>query len=248
MSVSTRTALRVLVPNDLRLVARDGLFLSAMVVVLPLAGLGLRWLLPLAADLVREWVALETYFALILAATLVAGQPVMLGFVLGVLFVEERDQGTLAALRTSPLSLRRLLGYRLLVAMLLNVVLTTLALALAGLVAVPLAPLLAAAALASLAVPIVALTYATFVKNKVQALMLLKPMQTWSMLPALLFFVPAPWPWIGSVVAPLYYPMRLFTSAADGAADWWLLMPGSVLCGLATAWLWQRFERDDSAR
>ena len=236
-------AMRVLVPNDVRLIWRDGFLLSFIMVVLPLACLGLHWLVPYVGGLVAEWVELEPYYGLILANVLVAGEPVLLGFVIGVLFIEERDEGTLLALQASPLSLRSFLGYRLLAAMVLNVLLTMVGVLLADLVSVSWLELLASAALASLAVPLVALVYAVYIKNKVQALMILKPVQIWGGVPTLLFFVPTPWQWIGSVPGPLYYPMRLFWGAADGQAEWWLMVPGLIIPGVALLWLLHRFER-----
>jgi fluoroquinolone transport system permease protein len=236
-------AMRVLAPNDLRLIWRDGFLLSFLMVVLPLACLGLHWLVPYVGGLVAEWVELEPYYGLILANVLVAGEPVLLGFVIGVLFIEERDEGTLLALQASPLSLRSFLGYRLLAAMVLNVLLTMVGVLLADLVSVSWLELLASAALASLAVPLVALVYAVYIKNKVQALMILKPVQIWGGVPTLLFFVPTPWQWIGSVPGPLYYPMRLFWSATDGQAEWWLMVPGLIIPGVALLWLLRSFER-----
>ena len=103
--------------------------------------------------------------------------------------------------------------------------------------------LVASAALASLAIPIIALVYAAFIKNKVQALMLLKPVQIWGGLPTLLYFVPEPWNWIASVPGPAYYPMRLFWTAAEGQAEWWILVPGVMVPGMALVWLFRRFER-----
>jgi len=237
-------AMGVLAPNDLRLIWRDGFLLSFMAFVLPLACLGVRWLVPFVGELVAQWVVLEPYYGLIVASVIIAGEPVMLGFVIGILFIEERDEGTLLALQASPLSLRSFLGYRLLVAMGLNVVLTTIGVYFAGLVSVSLFVILVSATLASLGVPLVALIYAIYIKNKVQALMLLKPVQIWSGLPTLLFFVPTPWQWIGSVLMPLYYPMRLFWGAADGQAEWWLIIPGFIIPGAALLWLLRRFERN----
>ncbi|MCZ6643155.1 MAG: hypothetical protein O7F71_16390 [Gammaproteobacteria bacterium] len=243
MNTHVIRAMGVLAPNDLRLIWRDGFLLGFIAFVLPLACLGLRWLVPFIGELVAQWVVLDPYYGLIVASAIVAGEPVMLGFVIGILFIEERDEGTLLALQASPLSLRSFLGYRLLVAMGLNVVLTTIGVYFAGLVSVSLFVILVSATLASLAVPLVALVYAIYIKNKVQALMLLKPVQIWSGLPTLLFFVPTPWQWIGSVPMPLYYPMRLFWSAADGQTEWWLIVPGLIIPGAALLWLLRRFER-----
>ena len=243
MNTQVFRAIRVLVPSDLRLIWRDGFLLSFLIFVMPLAALGLHWLAPYVGGLVAQWVELEPYYGLILANAVIAGEPVMLGFVVGLLFVEERDEGTLLALQSSPLSLRIFLGYRLVAAMMLNIVLTVIGIELANLVTVSWLELVASAALASLAIPIIALVYAAFIKNKVQALMLLKPVQIWGGLPTLLYFVPEPWNWIASVPGPAYYPMRLFWTAAEGQAEWWILVPGVVVPGMALVWLFGRFER-----
>jgi fluoroquinolone transport system permease protein len=234
-------ALRVLAPNDVRLIWRDG-FLLLVLVVMPLVCLGFRWLVPYLTGVVAEWVELERYYGLILAYIL-GQQPVLLGFVVGILFIEERDEGTLLALQATPLSLRSFLGYRLLAGMGLSVVLTCIGVPLAGLVSVSFLELLATAALASLAVPLVALGYAVYLQNKVQAVTSGKLVQGWAGLPALLFFAPTPWQWIGSVPVPLYYPMRLFWSAADGRPEWWLILPGLIVPGAAMLWLLRRFRR-----
>ena len=243
MNTQVFRAIRVLVPSDLRLIWRDGFLLSFLIFVMPLAALGLHWLAPYVGGLVAQWVELEPYYGLILANAVIAGEPVMLGFVVGLLFVEERDEGTLLALQSSPLSLRIFLGYRLVAAMMLNIVLTVIGIELANLVTVSWLELVASAALASLAIPIIALVYAAFIKNKVQALMLLKPVQIWGGLPTLLYFVPEPWNWIASVPGPAYYPMRLFWTAAEGQAEWWILVPGVGVPGMALVWLFRRFER-----
>lgn len=236
-------AVRVLGPNDIRLIWRDGFFLTFIIFILPVMGLVLRLIMPEVRELVSEWVELKDFYGLILASGLIASEPILLGFVIGILFVEERDEGTLLALQASPLSLRSFLAYRILSAMILNVVLTVIGIKLAGLVSVSWLELMVAASLASLGVPITVFVYAIYMRNKVQALMLLKPVQAWGALPVLLFFVPTPWQWIGSIFLPLYYPMRLFTGAANGNVEWWLVLPGVFIPGIAIYWLFRRFER-----
>ena len=233
---------RVLAPNDLRLIRRDP-WLLLLLIVMPLTALILRWLVPFVGDLVAEWVELERYYGLIVAGVVVGNQPVFLGAIIGLLFIEEREEGTLLALQASPISLRIFLGYRLLVAMGLSLVLTSIGVPLVGLVSVSLPQLLTAAALAALAVPLVGLVYAIYIPNRVQALIALRPVQFWGGLPVLLYFAPTPWQWVGSVPGPLYYPMRLFWGAAEGRAEWWLLLPGVLVQGAALLWLLRRFER-----
>ncbi len=242
MTAHVSRALRVLAPNDLRLIWRDS-FLLLVMLVTPLFCLVFRWLGPYLTGVVAEWVELERYYALILANFVIGGQPVLLGAVVGILFIEERDEGTLLALQATPLSLRSFLGYRLLAAMGLSVAITSIAVPLAGLVSVSWLETLAAALLASLGVPLVALSYAVFIQNKVQAVTAIKLVQAWGGMPVFLYFAPTPWQWIGSVPGPLYYPMRLFWSAAEGRAEWWLILPGLIIQGAALLWLLRRFER-----
>ena len=94
MSSHVLRAMRVLAPNDLRLIWRDGFLLTSVVFVLPLVGLLFRWLVPEVGGLVAQWVDLKPYYGLILANVLVAGQPVLLGFVIGVLFTHSSRPGT----------------------------------------------------------------------------------------------------------------------------------------------------------
>lgn len=242
MTTAVGRALRVLAPNDVKLVWRDS-FLLLMIFLLPATGVLLRWGLPYVAEVLAEWVVLEPYYGLIVGFFLVGQEPILLGAVIGFLFVEERDQGTLLALQASPLSLRAFLAYRMLAAMALSIVLSAIGVGLAGLVDVSLAAVLVASALASLTVPIIALVYAVWIQNKVQAVTAIKALQSWALLPALLYFVPTPWPWLGSLAAPLYYPIRLFWSAAEGRPEWWLILPGALLQLAATAWLLRRFHR-----
>ncbi len=242
MTAHVSRALRVLAPNDLRLIWRDSFLLMVMLAT-PLTCLALRWAIPYLTEFVAEWVELERYYALILANFVIGGQPVLLGAVVGILFIEERDEGTLLALQASPLSLRSFLGYRLLAAMGLSVVFTLIGVTLAGLVSVSWLELLAVSVVASLGVPLVALVYAVYLQNKVQAVTAMKLVQAWGGLPVLLYFAPTPWQWIGSLPGPLYYPMRLFWSAADGRAEWWLILPGLIVQGAALLWLLRRFER-----
>ncbi len=242
MTTQVSRALRVLAPNDMRLIWRDG-FLLMVLLVSPVSCLVFRWLIPYLAGVVAEWVELELYYGLILANFIIAMQPVLLGAVVGILFIEERDEGTLLALQATPLSLRSFLGYRLLAAMGLSVAITLIAVPLAGLVSVSWLETLGAALLASLGVPLVALSYAVFVQNKVQAVTAIKLVQAWGGMPVFLYFTPTPWQWIGSVPGPLYYPMRLFWSAAEGRAEWWLILPGLIIQGAALLWLLRRFER-----
>ncbi len=113
MTTHVTRALRVLAPNDLRLIWRDS-FLLLILLVTPVFCLALRWLAPYLTGLVAEWVELERYYGLILANFVIGGQPVLLGAVIGILFIEERDEGTLDVVLVSPLRPAEYLASKLL--------------------------------------------------------------------------------------------------------------------------------------
>jgi hypothetical protein len=225
VTTSAARALRVLAPNDVRLIWRDG-FLLMIVLVSPLTCLLLRWLVP------YRWSS---------SATTGSSWPTSRSPC-------SRSCSAPSSASSSSRSGTRVpcwsfLGYRLLAAMATSVVLTMVAIPLAGLVSISPLELLATALLASPGVPLVALAYATYIQNKVQAVTAIKLVQAWGGLPVLLYFAPTPWQWIGSVPGPLYYPVRLFWSAAEGGAEWWLILPGVALQGAAVLWLLRRFQR-----
>lgn len=228
--------------NDLRLVRRD-VVLPFLVFGLPLAALVLRWLLPLLEGALEPWVDLVAYRPLVVAGLVVSNQPVFLGVVIGLLLIEERERGTLLALAASPLTVTRLLRYRVAAASLASFVLIPIGVLLIDLVTVPWPVLLTCSALASLHVGVVTLVYATFVRNKVQALVWIRPVQAWAAAGVLLWFVPSPWPWLAAPLVPLYYPMRLFWSSVGSSTEWWLVAPSLVVPVLAMQWLLRRFER-----
>lgn len=95
-------------------------------------------------------------YVVMLMSYLVIGAPAVFGVVIGFLLLDERDEGSLIALQVTPLSLNNYIIYRLGMPILLTVLLLVISLPLAGitnftfgellvlgLVAAPLAPLLA---------------------------------------------------------------------------------------------------------
>jgi fluoroquinolone transport system permease protein len=88
--------------NDLRTIGRDSLMV--MVMLGPFLYAMARWLLPAVTDHVaRQWAFdLTPYHSAIISAFCVLGPPLLLGAVLALQLLDERDQNTLAALRVTP--------------------------------------------------------------------------------------------------------------------------------------------------
>ncbi len=165
-----------------------------------LMGLLMRWLLPTVQRLYGDQFDLTPYTPLIASMFALIITPGLAGTIIGLLLLDEKDAGTLLALRVTPLSLRNYLVYRLAVPVAISVAATYIVLWLAELImvsAVELAPLALAAALAA---PLYALILATFAHNKVQGLALMKGMGIFFLAPIVAWFTPEPWQWLLGVM------------------------------------------------
>ena len=58
MNTHAIRAMRVIVPNDVRLIWRDGFLLTFLILAMPFVGLLLHSLVPYIGELVAEWVVL----------------------------------------------------------------------------------------------------------------------------------------------------------------------------------------------
>jgi fluoroquinolone transport system permease protein len=215
-------ALRALGRADAVSVGRDDLLRAMAVVPLALAGAA-RWVLPgLAAqvapllpfDLLARYPLGMSYVILLLG-------PAICGMLVGFLLLDARDDRTLLALQVTPLPLPTYLAYRLAGPLLLSIVLTCVALPLAGLRPLdPLAVLALALAAAPLA-PLTALTLAAFAANKVQGVALQKAFSLVLIGPATALVLP--WPGAGALaLLPSFWPAALLVA-----------LPGPLLPALA---------------
>ena len=226
---------------DGRAIRRDSLL--RLFVLFPfLIGLMMRWLIPTVQRLYGHLFDLEPYYELIAAFFGLLIMPGLAGTLIGLLLLDEKDAGTLVALRVTPLSMERYLAYRLAVPAAISVVSTYIVLALLDILPVPYVKLLPLAVVAALSAPIYALLLAAFANNKVQGLALMKGMGIFYIAPIAAWFVPEPWQWLLGVM-PTYWPVKAFWQLTDGQAYWPALVLGTAVAAL---YLWaflRRFKR-----
>jgi hypothetical protein len=114
-------------------VLRDPL-LRWMVVIPPLYALAVRWVVPVIEARTGFELA-EPYGVLITSVLLVAIAPIFLGFVVGMQLLDERDGGTLLAIRVTPLTLDGYVAWKFAVPLLLCTAQGWVMVPLAGLIA-----------------------------------------------------------------------------------------------------------------
>ena len=221
-------AIRALGPIDVRSVSRDSLlrWLAFMPVFM---ALGMRWGVPAIAAHVRveyDFDLLPYYPLLLSFLALMA--PSIAGVVVGFLLLDERDDNTIAALQVTPLTLNGFLLYRITTPMALSVVMTLVALPLAGLARIGPAGLCVVALGAAPTAPLFALFLAGFANNKVQGFALMKAAGVLNWPPVIAWFLPLVWQWVMGVV-PTYWSAKLVWMLAAGEKGVWAYLVVGLL-------------------
>lgn len=245
MTAVRMSVVRTLAGVDAIQVRRDPLLRWVVAIPLLIAMAARAVLPPLLARLeARVNLPLATYYDPIMGVALLLLVPMLVGMVTGFLLLDQRDDRTIAAVQVTPLPLRTYVAFRLAAPMVISVVMTLLALPVAGVGAPGPFPLLVVTLAASSAAPLYAMVLAAFAANKVQGFALIKVVGAITTLPAFALFVDGPGKLLLGIV-PTWWPTRLywaFTGADTGPA--WLFAIGSVIyAGVLLVVLWRRFMR-----
>jgi fluoroquinolone transport system permease protein len=233
---------RALIHADSRVLWRDPLL--GWILALPIGlALLLRALVPRVQEGLLAGMAfdLTPYHPLVMSGYLMTA-PGMVGMVIGFLFLDERDARTLTALRTTPLSMRQYLAYRVALPLLLGTASTLIGYPLTGVTPLALSSLLPIAVVAGLSAPILALVLAIAAPNKVAGFAVVKVMNAVNLLPAVAYFVSRPLQFAAGVF-PTYWPMRALWSAAAGEPFGAHLVIGTVISALALLFAVSLFDR-----
>lgn len=206
-----------LVRRDLASLGRDSLFIGLLLTPLIILAM-MRFVLPALAEVLmaRAGFDLVPWYPLITAFVVLLNIPILFGTLFGFMMLDERDGGTLMALRASPVGLGRLLLYRSLLGIGLSVATSLGLLATGGLFAMPPLPdsLLACLA-AAMMVPLTVLVLVGFAAGKMEGIALIKGVGVLMLGPLAAVFVdrgwqPVFWP------LPTYWPADAFLAAVDG--------------------------------
>ena len=215
--LGTWTALRSFAAADRRTVAGDRVVLLVLA-GLPLIAVALRWLAGpgVAWSEARYGFDLTPHLPVVAAFVLALHLPVMVGTVVGLLFLEDRVAGLLPPLAVTPAGTGTLAAYRLATAGLVAAAAVVVGTVIAGTGHLAGAAGVAATAVAGAAVATVPATLlATFGRDRVQGMALVKAMGVPLYAPIAWWYVSGPAGW-GFAVLPTGWAAR--TSWADSAA------------------------------
>lgn len=202
---------------DLRNITRDPLLVLAAVIPLLLALL-LRYGFPAATRAAAPHLQLAPHADLAVAWMLVQA-PLLYGFAVGFLLLDERDENVLAAIAVTPVGKLGWLRYRVLLPCAWALVAGVAMVFAAGLVTVPPLRLLAAVGLSALEAPLVALLLASIAADKVQGLALAKASGIVVIAPFAVLLEP-PLRWAAGAV-PHFWVAELLVGRALSAGEFW---------------------------
>lgn len=218
--------LNALVISDIKNIARD--FILVFCLLLPVfLVLVFRFMIPFISGLVRPYFDLYPYFPFIFGIYLFVA-PMMHGWVIGFLLLDERDENTLIAISITPLGKTGYLLYRIATLILVNCVFVMALAPLTGLMKVSILRLFPVAMLSSIEAPLFALMIASFARNKVEGLAFAKGLGL-LMIPCFIgLTIPAPWHYFGGIF-PTYWVTQSVLSMNGSAAGFLLNITGGVV-------------------
>lgn len=231
--------------NDLRGVRRESLL--AFVVFAPLGWIALvRLATPPVGDMLaaRYGVDLVPYYPAILTGFLLLTSPIVVGGLGAFLVLDERDGGTIAALRVTPTRMSSYLGYRAATVVVVTAVYVLATLPASGLLPLDQWPeLLPVGLLAGMSGVVIALTMLAFARNKVEGLAVIRAMGiVVAGLPLVPYFLGPDWQYPFWLI-PTYWPAKAYWLVSTGDT-WWPYIVAGALYHVPLIWLlYRRFVR-----
>jgi fluoroquinolone transport system permease protein len=222
-------------PIEMKSLQRDPLlrwllFLPVLIAVV------LRCGVPFARARLLEQLAfdLQPYYPLLMSFIVVT-MPLLVGFVIGFLLLDQRDERTLVALQVTPLSLNGYLVYRLSAPMIASSLISLVVLPMTGLMELAYWQFFLITLAAAPIAPLIALLLAAIAQNKVQGFALSKGMGVILVPPLVAYFVAMPWQ-LAYAIAPTYWPVKLYWLLQAGEPGWLVFLVAGLLYQGLVVW------------
>jgi fluoroquinolone transport system permease protein len=222
--------------SEARAIFRDQT-LRWMFLLIFIMALMMRWIIPWASS--QYSVDLEPYYPLIMSGVVVLLGPVFVGYIVGILLIDERDEGTLKAIGITPLPIWKYLFWKLSLPVVASIVLTIVSFPIIGIDHFE-AGYLPVIGVSSLWAVLLALAMSCFAKNKIQGFILMRFSNLLLLFPILVWFFPN-WELL-AMVFPTYWPMKSFWMESRGLSSGVFVGVGLLFHLLLIAVLYRRFQ------
>jgi fluoroquinolone transport system permease protein len=225
--------------NDMRNIIRDRLLLYTAFLIPLIIIIFTRLVIPWISENI---VSLQAYYP-VLFMLIVITIPMMFGFVIGFLIMDERDENLLTVLRVMPISRNVYLIYRMVFLSILSFIYILLFPTLTGLIDISLVEYLPIGVLLALFTPVLALIANIVATNKVQAFAVFKLLGGVFFLPLFAFFIDSDLKYIFGVIPNFWTFMALDHLVQTGSQDVLFLGIGFVAHFVLLAVLFYLFNK-----
>jgi fluoroquinolone transport system permease protein len=229
---------------DAKRVFRDR-FLLLIVTYLPLMALAFRWAIPALAEKLQGRVDISLYYP-VLCATIVLILPYIMGCVLGLQLLEEKDEGSLNAVAVTRFSFRRYFFFRVGIYAAIGALMLVVSHQAMGIVrSISLFQLVIVAVAFAFNTSLSAFIISILAKNQVQGFAVLKGSGALFIGPVLSFFVPQHWDLLFGVI-PFYWPIKAYYVAVAGGSNavfWGAIVMAIVTQLVALSFLYRLFQQ-----
>ena len=213
--------------GDLKNVSRDS-FLILIYCIPIFIALLFRFVVPVIADFVVQWVDLTVHYAFIMSF-LAFLTPSFVGMVMGFMLLDERDEDILSYMAVTPLSKSGYLLYRIVSPMIISFVIMYLILFIAHLTPIPVIRLIPVGILAAMEAPMLALFLAAFANNKVEGLAVYKLTSMIFLAPFVGYFVKSNWAYLAGILPPFWVSKAFLVSFEPFTGYWIFIAIGFIV-------------------
>lgn len=201
--------------TDMRNIIRDRMLLFSAfifpIVMVIICRLIFPWISENVFDLTKYYTLLFMMLAIF--------YPMIFGFIIAFLIMDERDENLLTVLRVMPISRTAYLFYRMILILFLCFIFVFTFPALSGLIDISFADFLPIAILFSLFAPVLALIVNNLANNKIQAFAIFKMLGSVFFLPLFSFFIAEDWKYILGVIPNFWTFQALERVLTTGSQD-----------------------------
>lgn len=171
--------------------------------------------------------------------------PFMLGVMVGLMILDEKDENILAYIAVTPMSKAGYLLYRLLSPMFISFILTVFIIEFTGLVTIH-SRIWLVLLLVTMLTPMTALFLGNFASNKVEGLTITKVAGVILFVPIITFFIASKWGLLAGVF-PTYWISKAFVASYYTAHNYvGYLLLGFLVSGVYLHYLWKRFNHQQA--
>jgi fluoroquinolone transport system permease protein len=169
--------------------------------------------------------------------------PFLVGILVGLLILDDRDEGMIVFYSVTPLGRKGYLMYRLASPVFLSAIFTFLMGWFNGIAYIEMAKLLASVLLFSLEAPLIALVMVSMASNKVEGLAVTKGLGVILAFPFLVHLVHSSWIWAGSII-PTFWASQTFATETMNSFSFLATVIGGIFVHILFIWiLMNRFIR-----